>query len=419
MGCICQVSRPEYGNKNFFREETNDEEEDTKEKNQNQNQNNHNYIFNKIQNNKIENTIYNNQLYISPRNKENNDIKKEEKNENKIKNEKEENLKEKVIQKNLEEDEKIENDNEEKEIIETNTKNRSQNSKEEDNLNLNTTEDEKIDNTKIYSNYKININDEYYSEKNNNITIIEEDENEYENNNKNNDFSFFFDKNDTILKKNLSEIEKKNNNDVKNEITNGRKSIKSDKLIYTIKKKYDYNETVFQIINKIREDPKSYISEIENNIKYIKEETKITKNSKGEEKEKKKIIFKKRIKVALTKGEAAFRETINILQKMNPVKPLIFSNNILIKLPETKEEMKDRNFLINEAKKVQENYNLEIYFKDFVKDPFISVLLMIVDDNVKNAGKKRNCILNPDFKYIGINSKFIGKHFIAFFSFSK
>ena len=43
MGCICQVSRPEYGNKNFFREETDDEEEDTKEKNQNQN--NHNYIF--------------------------------------------------------------------------------------------------------------------------------------------------------------------------------------------------------------------------------------------------------------------------------------------------------------------------------------------------------------------------------------
>ena len=412
MGCICKVTRPEFGNENFLREETNYEEEDNKENNKNENQH---FTFNKIENNKINNTIYNNQLYIST-SKVKQNIQKEEINENMINNEKEENLNEKVIQKSLEEDEKIENNTKEekeekKEIeeIDTNENKKSENLKEEENSNLNNTEEEKTGNK-----YIININEDNLSEKNNNIKIIEEDENE--NDSKNNNLYFYFDK-DKTLKKNLSEIEKKDD-DVKSELKSGR-SIKSEKLIYTIKKMYDYNETVFELINKIREEPKSYISEIENNIKYIKEEITITKNSKGEEKEKKKLIFKKRIKVALTKGESAFREAINILKTMNPVKPLIFNHNILIKLPETKEQMKDKVFMINEAEKIQENFNIDIYFKDFVKDPFISVLLMIVDDNVKNAGKKRNCILSPDFRFIGINSKFIGKHFIAYFSFAK
>ena len=43
-----------------------------------------------------------------------------------------------------------------------------------------------------------------------------------------------------------------------------------------------------------------------------------------------------------------------------------------------------------------------------VKIPEISALLMVVDDNGKNSGKKRNAILNPEFKKIGINSRFIG-----------
>ena len=105
---------------------------------------------------------------------------------------------------------------------------------------------------------------------------------------------------------------------------------------------------------------------------------------------------------------------------MKPVRPLIFSEDILINLPETKEEIKDVNFLKNQAEKKKENASsLEIYFKDLIKDPYISVLLMIVDDSHKNAGKKRECILSPEYKYIGINSKFIGKTFIAYFSFGK
>ena len=42
---------------------------------------------------------------------------------------------------------------------------------------------------------------------------------------------------------------------------------------------------------------------------------------------------------------------------------------------------------------------------------------MIVDDTNKNAEKKRMALLNKDLKYVGVTSKFIGKTFIAYFSF--
>ena len=44
---------------------------------------------------------------------------------------------------------------------------------------------------------------------------------------------------------------------------------------------------------------------------------------------------------------------------------------------------------------------------------------MIVDDNESLEKKKRNTLLNREYKYIGIDSKFSGKNFIAHFSFSK
>ena len=44
---------------------------------------------------------------------------------------------------------------------------------------------------------------------------------------------------------------------------------------------------------------------------------------------------------------------------------------------------------------------------------------MIADDNSKIISKKRETLLNKDFRYIGLNSKFIGKHFVAHFSFSR
>ena len=99
--------------------------------------------------------------------------------------------------------------------------------------------------------------------------------------------------------------------------------------------------------------------------------------------------------------------------------PLRYNPQLCIPLPENEMELNDQNFLKEQVEKIkQRNTNIEIYFKDLIKIPEVSVLLMIVDDNSKNTSKKRDTLLNPNFKFIGVNSKFIGKNFVAHFSFS-
>ena len=170
---------------------------------------------------------------------------------------------------------------------------------------------------------------------------------------------------------------------------------------------------MLDIINRIREDPASYADYIEDSIKNIVEEI----DKKDETKTK--LIYKKKVKVALTRGEIAFREAAEKLRNMEPVPPLELNENIIIPLPETEEEIKDPTFLKEQVKALRENTNIDLFFKDLIKLPEVSALLMVVDDSVKNPGRKRQAILNKDFKYVGINSHFIGKTFVAYFAFSK
>ena len=175
----------------------------------------------------------------------------------------------------------------------------------------------------------------------------------------------------------------------------------------------EYPDKMIEIINKIRENPSGFADVIEDSIKYITEEPD------KEDDTKTKLIFKKKVKVALNKGEEAFHSAAEILRKMEPLPPLEFSGNICIPLPQNDEELKDPDYLREQVKAIKENYNIDLFFKDLIKLPDVSALLMVVDDSVKNTGRKRNAILNKDFKYIGINSHFVGKTFLAYFAFSK
>ena len=174
----------------------------------------------------------------------------------------------------------------------------------------------------------------------------------------------------------------------------------------------DYPEKMLELINKIREDPISYSEVIEDSIKNIIE----VQNEEDENRPK--IIYKKKVKVALTRGEPAFREAADKLRNMSPLPPLEFKNDICVPLPETEKEIRDSSYLKEQIKILRENTNIDVFFKDLIKIPEVSALLMIVDDSGKNPGRKRQAVLNKDFKYIGINSKFIGKTFIAYFTFS-
>ena len=175
----------------------------------------------------------------------------------------------------------------------------------------------------------------------------------------------------------------------------------------------DYPQKMLDLINQIRANPSSYADVIEDSIQNITEE----QDRKDESKIR--IIYKKKVKVALNRGEIAFKDAAEELRSMEPLPPLLLKNDICVPLPEEEAEIKDTSYLREQVKLIREKTNIDVFFKDLIKIPEVSALLMIVDDSEKNPGKKRKAVLNPDFKYIGISSKFIGKTFIAYFAFSK
>ena len=175
----------------------------------------------------------------------------------------------------------------------------------------------------------------------------------------------------------------------------------------------DYPQKMLDLINQIRANPVSYADVIEECIQNITEE-----QDKFDE-TKTRIIYKKKVKVALNRGEIAFKDAAEELRNMEPLPPLELKNDICVPLPEEEAEIKDSSYLREQVKIIREKTNIDVFFKDLIKIPEVSALLMIVDDSEKNPGKKRQAVLNPEFKYIGISSKFIGKTFIAYFAFSK
>jgi hypothetical protein len=182
----------------------------------------------------------------------------------------------------------------------------------------------------------------------------------------------------------------------------------------------NYPETLLKIINIIRTQPQLYAEKVDYAVRYIKIENQIINDKiTGQKQTIEKPIFKKKVKVALNKGESVFYETSKRLREMISIPPLEMNNNLLINLQNTKKEIYDNKYLIKQAEKIKQKSSLEFFYKDLIKEPNISALLMVVDDTEKNDFKKRDIILNPDLKYVGINCRYIGKTFVAYLGFSK
>ena len=264
---------------------------------------------------------------INKKNDINENNKNEEKKNEENKNEEDNKNEEKENEENkIENNQTLEDKKEEKNNFFENIEN-NQKKKERENLVIKNQDEENSDNIKIEEND--NFDDEI---ENNNLNAIIENIESSINNNIQNQVKLI--------------LEKENDNYTELEQISEYQNI--DKL--------NYNLTVFDLINKIRQNPSIYAKEIENNIQYIKEEKEIIKNSKGEKIEKIKRVFKKKIKVALLRGEIAFKEAADFLKRMKPVRPLIFSEDILINLPETKEEIKDVKFLKKQAEKKKRKF---------------------------------------------------------------
>ena len=130
------------------------------------------------------------------------------------------------------------------------------------------------------------------------------------------------------------------------------------------------------------------------------------------------MIFKHKVKVALSEGEPVFNEAISILERTTQMNELIFNPNICVPIPDNENDIKSKNYLNEKIEEIKQNYPISSYWRDIITDPETSFILMIVDDNGNKKRLKRKEILNPEMKYIGIDSVTIGKSFVCYLTLS-
>ena len=255
--------------------------------------------------------------------------------------------------------------------------------------------------------------------------------NDNNNNNNNNNSSS---NNISNNNNNINTNNKSNNNNDNNVETEKKKILKSvlknknkNEIEYNVEvsnilssNKADYNTRVIDLINQIRSNPENYSEIILDNIQFISKEIRIKENDKtGQMEEKEEIFFQKKVKVKLNIGEKAFKRAAEYIKDLEPMDELVYKDEIKLMLPENEGQLNDNTFVKKQLTEIRKKYNINAFFKDSVKNPEVGVLLMIVGDSKNAENKKRNAILNPEYKYISVNSKFIGDSFLAYYSFSK
>ena len=172
----------------------------------------------------------------------------------------------------------------------------------------------------------------------------------------------------------------------------------------------DFSNYIFNKINDIRQNPQKYISVLED-----------AKNNITTDKKTEKLIYKSpnsKVKVALNRGADAFDEAIMFLNNLEPMNPLIYHPLITINAPDNELDLKNKEYLKDEVTRIEnKKIYIKSFFRDIVKEPETSFILLIADDS-KNSGVKRKDILDRNKKYMGIVSKNIGKSFACYITFA-
>lgn len=180
-------------------------------------------------------------------------------------------------------------------------------------------------------------------------------------------------------------------------------NIGQQNIINNISPSDNYSCYFLSQINKIRTEPQSFIGVIEDS------KANIIKDHLG------RLIYNGKIKVCLNTGEAAFDEAIQFLKELEPMEPLIYNPQITINAPLNEDDILDKDDLNKKIKAMMNlGFNFRSYWRDVIKDPEISFLLMIIDDNGIKSGMKRKDILCPYVKYIGISSSEVNQNFVCY-----
>ena len=180
-------------------------------------------------------------------------------------------------------------------------------------------------------------------------------------------------------------------------------SLKYKNLDTSMQPSDNFSKALFSQINKIRSNPQSYINFIENSKKNI------MTDKKG------RLIYNGTIKIALTRGEQAFDDAIDFLKKSKSMEQLIFNPYLTVEMPKTANEIKYKNDLRYKVEKmINKGIIIKSFWRDVIRDPEISFLMMMVDDTGEMSGMRRKDLLDPNMKYIGINAVEINGSFVCY-----
>ena len=201
-----------------------------------------------------------------------------------------------------------------------------------------------------------------------------------------------------------------------NEDNNLRKSYQEDKknnkyenYIYEINEPIEeFDKFIFEQINILRTNPKSFVQKIEASKKNI-----------GVDK-RNNYIYNGNQKILLNNGIYAFENAIKHLNVLRSMNKLNYDPKFNIKLPSNEEEINDRKYQNNKVNELLENkIKIKSFWREIIKDPEECFLLMIVDDCGNNCGFKRKDLLDPNMTSIGISSIKLGKYFACYIQLGK
>ena len=156
-------------------------------------------------------------------------------------------------------------------------------------------------------------------------------------------------------------------------------------------------------INKIRSNPRSYISKLK------KAEDCLQQDKNGN------VYYPGKLKVVLYRGKQTFEDIISSLDKMKSMKPLIYKKDLCIKISNNKLDFNNGTYLkrkVNEL--INSGVKIKTFWKDNINDPDFNLLLMIINDNPLRKVVKIKDVLNPELKYIGINSGMLDQYFVCY-----
>ena len=180
-------------------------------------------------------------------------------------------------------------------------------------------------------------------------------------------------------------------------------SIRFKNLKETMEPGDNFSKALLSKINSIRANPQSYISIIQ------KEKNNIIVDKRG------RLIYNGKNKIALTRGEEAFNEAIDFLKSSKATDRLIYNPYLTVEMPKTENEIRfvnDLRYKVDEL--VKKGIIIKSFWRNVIRDPDISFLMMIVDDMGEKSGMRRKDLLDPNMKYIGISSVEINGIFVSY-----